>query len=67
MTGSLYGYGYPRPGMPDTVKPANPLPANKMCMETGDAAQDGYSVLSCADRVTGRRPAIGDRDPNDTY
>jgi hypothetical protein len=53
--------------MPAAIKEANPLPANKMCMETGDAAKDGYTVLSCANRVTGRRPAIGDKDRYDDY
>lgn len=65
MTGSLYGYGDPRPGMPQAIKPENPLPANKMSMETGDAGKDGYTVRSCASRFSGRRPAIGDEYPSD--
>lgn len=65
MVGSLYRYGHPRPGMPVTIKPANPLPENKKCLGTGDAGKDGYTVISCADRMSGERPAVGDKYPSD--
>jgi hypothetical protein len=51
-----------RPGMPCKVTPANPLPDNKMSNDTGDAAKDGYTVLSRASRYSGVRPSIGKKD-----
>jgi len=58
-----YGGSYPEPkrNEPVCVKPVNPLPDNKMSNSTGDAGQDGYSVLSRASRFDGRRPLIGGR------
>lgn len=46
---------------PVELRPANPLPPNKMSADTGDAGLDGYSVLSRADRYSGQRPAINGR------
>lgn len=43
------------------LRPANPLPPNKMSADTGNAGLDGYSVLSRADRETGYRPSIDGR------
>ncbi len=37
----------------------NPLPANDMNADTGNAGADGYTVFSRANRRTGMRPAIG--------
>lgn len=55
-------YPEPRRNEPQCSPPANPLPMNKMSSNTGDAGQDGYTVLSRASRMSGRRPAI-DRSP----
>lgn len=33
----------------------NPLPENAKTLESGNAGRDGYTVLSRADRETGRR------------
>jgi hypothetical protein len=44
---------------PIRVEPANPLPLNALSNDTGDAAADGYSVLSRANRYTDQRPRIG--------
>jgi hypothetical protein len=41
---------------------ANPLPPNKMTMETGNAGLDGYTVHSRADRNFGERP-IANTEP----
>jgi len=38
---------------------ANPLPANAMRNNTGDAGRDGYTVISRADRNSGERPIHG--------
>ena len=53
-----YGGIYrPRPGNePEEAPPMNPLPENKMTLDTGNAGLDGYTVLSRADRYTGQRP-----------
>lgn len=58
MSYFLYGGLYrPRPGNePVEAPPVNPLPENKMTLETGNAGLDGYSVLSRANRYTGERP-----------
>jgi hypothetical protein len=45
--------------VPERLKPANPLPANKQISATGDAGRDGYTCLSRADRLTGVRPPAG--------
>lgn len=37
----------------------NPLPANAMHADTGNAGADGYTVFSRASRYSGMRPAIG--------
>jgi hypothetical protein len=44
---------------PVALQECNPLPANKMSLNTGDAGQDGYSVLSRANRYSGERPMVG--------
>ncbi len=51
----LYG---PTRNEPECSPARNPLPPNKMQADTGNAGLDGYSVLSRADRITGRRPSI---------
>lgn len=48
-----------KPMDPIKVRPANPLPQNAMSNETGDAGQDGFTVLSKASRITDQRPLIG--------
>lgn len=52
-------FGEAKRNQPVDLKPANPLPPNKMCSATGDAGLDGYSVLSRASRITGERPSTG--------
>ena len=59
-------YPEPKRNEPVCVKPVNPLPDNKMSNNTGDAGQDGYSVLSRANRYDGRRPLIGGRTEVET-
>lgn len=54
-----FPFGEAKRNQPVELSPANPLPPNKMSSCTGDAGQDGYSVLSRADRVSGQRPAVG--------
>jgi len=59
-----YGGMYDTPGFERRnrivdIPPVNPLPANAMKADTGDAAQDGYTVYSRADRRTGWRPDVG--------
>lgn len=49
-------YGEPKRNEPVKVRPANPLPENKLSSDTGDAGRDGYSVLSRASRESGLRP-----------
>ncbi len=58
--GGLYQpFGYARRNEPVRLPPANPLPSNKLSSNTGDAGQDGYTVLSRADRISGERPPTG--------
>jgi len=60
--GGIYApFGEARRNQPVDLKPANPLPENRMSSSTGDAGLDGYSVLSRADRYTGQRPDINGR------
>lgn len=60
--GGVYApFGEARRNQPVDLRPANPLPMNKMNSETGDAGLDGYSVLSRADRWSGQRPSIDGR------
>jgi hypothetical protein len=54
-------FGGARRNQPVKLRPVNPLPENKMGSCTGDAGLDGYTALSCADRVTGERPSIDGR------
>jgi hypothetical protein len=56
-----YGAIYmpPRRNEPVKLPEANPLPLNAMSNDTGNAAADGYSVYSRADRWTGERPMVG--------
>jgi hypothetical protein len=54
-----FPFGEARRNQPVELKPANPLPANKMRGEVGDAGLDGYTVLSRANRITDERPPIG--------
>ena len=51
-------YGEPRRNEPVRIRPANPLPENKMSSDTGNAGRDGYTVFSRASRETGLRPSI---------
>ena len=39
------------------------LPAPEKTLDTGDAAHDGYTVLSRASRSTGKRSPIGEHEP----
>lgn len=54
-------FGFQRRNRPVDLPDCNPLPPNKMKADTGDAGQDGYSVLSRANRFDGERPDIGGR------
>ena len=57
--GAIYDqFGYSRRNEPVEILPVNPLEANKMALDTGNAGADGYTVLSRASRDTGRRPMI---------
>lgn len=61
-SGSLYPpFGEARRNQPVELRPANPLPENRMVAATGDAGLDGYSVLSSASRFSGMRPSIDGR------
>lgn len=56
----MRGYPYYQGRDENAVIPeCNPLPANAMSADTGNAGADGYSVLSRASRYTGMRPAVG--------
>lgn len=60
--GGLYpSFGEEPRNQPVDLRPCNPLPENKMTSDTGDAGLDGYTVLSRADRFSGRRPSINGR------
>lgn len=54
-------FGEARRNQPVELRPANPLPPNRMENESGNAGLDGYSVLSRADRYSGQRPSIDGR------
>jgi hypothetical protein len=41
----------------------NELPVKDKTLDCGDAAKDGYTVLSRANRMTGTRPPIGEHEP----
>jgi len=55
-------FGYQRRNRNIAADPVNPLPANAIKADCGDAGQDGYSVLSRASRYSGERPDIGGED-----
>ena len=42
------------------------LPAPDKKLDTGNAALDGYTVLSRASRMTGKRSPIGEHQPPDS-
>lgn len=52
-------YGNPKRNDPINVPAENPKSEPRKVLDVGDAAQDGYSVLSRADREGGRRPFVG--------
>lgn len=52
-------FGYQRRNRPVDLPDCNPLPANAMSADTGNAGADGYSVLSRANRYNGERPDVG--------
>lgn len=56
-----YGGVYigPHRNQPVEAPALNPLPPNKMTMETGNAGLDGYTVLSRASRFSGERSLVG--------
>ena len=59
--GDYAPFGEARRNQPVELRPANPLPENRMVADTGDAGLDGYSVLSRASRFSGCRPSIDGR------
>jgi hypothetical protein len=52
-------FGYTRRNGPVELPDRNPLPANAMSADTGNAGADGYTVLSRASRIDGWRPDVG--------
>lgn len=62
--GGIYSpFGRAPRNQPVEAPPVNPLPLNAMSNETGDAARDGYTVVSRASRFTGERPISGPNTP----
>jgi hypothetical protein len=61
--GYYSGNGHARRNEPVCVPASNPLPANKMACDTGNAGADGYTVLSRADRDSDMRPIAGTSEP----
>jgi hypothetical protein len=58
--GGLYSSFPPnKPNQPLDAKALNPLPENKMNLETGNAGRDGYTVVSRASRISGERFIAG--------
>lgn len=55
-------FGYQRRNRLVTAPIMNPLPANAMKADCGDAGLDGYTCLSRASRYSGERPDIGGED-----
>lgn len=52
-------FGFSPRNRPVDIPAKNPLEANPMHADTGDAGQDGYSVLSRANRYDGERSDVG--------
>jgi hypothetical protein len=57
--GGIYNrFGDAPRNQPVFIPPVNPLEANAMALDTGNAGCDGYTVLSRANRHSGQRPMI---------
>lgn len=52
-------FGLNKRNVPVRLTPKNPRPENAKSSDTGNAARDGYTCLSTADRMTGNRPSVG--------
>lgn len=57
-----FPFGETKRNQPVKLQPANPLPPNAMSSDSGNAALEGYTALSRANRVTDVRPPVGGTD-----